>query len=403
MIKKIAAWLHLWLGLLTGIVVFIVSVTGCIHVFHEEFLAVFPVKATQPIVANIASKGRPLLKPSQIVALAQQQMIKDNAAQEPFMIRYLRDKESLLLFGDNGAHRTWFSFDPYTGEILDQKIERNGALFRVKDAKIQEQNLRGFEFFPFILEGHVNLWLPTEIGKTIVCYSTLLFIVLLISGLILWWPKNKAAAKQRYWFRWKKGTKWRRKNYDLHNINGFYTFLLLIIIAFTGLCIGLTWVSKGLHWMLGGEEELVFYSKVPAPGTAQVPFVALMDRVFEQEEALYPKAHTYSMYWAYPTPKDPVATTMTVVYGKDESYRSHYDRYTQHKIGIEEEEEHESLAHQLEHLYLPIHEGSIGGLTTKILAFVASLISASLPITGFYIWYGRKNKKTKKKISGAMA
>jgi len=33
------------------------------------------------------------------------------------------------------------------------------------------------------------------------------------------------------------------------------------------------------------------------------------------------------------------------------------------------------------------------GLPGKILAFLVSLIAASLPITGFYIWWGKKHKQ----------
>ncbi len=74
-------------------------------------------------------------------------------------------------------------------------------------------------FFDFVLAGHRWLWLPSyEVGHTIVNYATLIFIISLITGLVLWWPKNKAAAKQRFRFKWKPGTKWRRKNYDVHNV-----------------------------------------------------------------------------------------------------------------------------------------------------------------------------------------
>jgi uncharacterized iron-regulated membrane protein len=40
-----------------------------------------------------------------------------------------------------------------------------------------------------------------------------------------------------------------------------------------------------------------------------------------------------------------------------------------------------------------IHVGAILGLTGKIMAFFASLIAASLPITGFIIWRGKGKKK----------
>lgn len=44
-------------------------------------------------------------------------------------------------------------------------------------------------------------------------------------------------------------------------------------------------------------------------------------------------------------------------------------------------------------MVLFIHMGFWGGLTTKIITFFIGLIGASLPITGFFIWIGRRKKK----------
>jgi len=46
-----------------------------------------------------------------------------------------------------------------------------------------------------------------------------------------------------------------------------------------------------------------------------------------------------------------------------------------------------------------IHVGSIFGLPTKIIAFIVSLLCASLPVTGFMIWYGRNKKKKVKSLT----
>jgi uncharacterized iron-regulated membrane protein len=40
-----------------------------------------------------------------------------------------------------------------------------------------------------------------------------------------------------------------------------------------------------------------------------------------------------------------------------------------------------------------VHVGSIFGIWSKILAFVVSLICASLPVSGFLIWWGRRKRK----------
>nr|WP_317042014.1 PepSY domain-containing protein [Algoriphagus alkaliphilus] len=42
-----------------------------------------------------------------------------------------------------------------------------------------------------VLDGHFYLWLPAEIGQPVVASFTLVFLVMVISGWILWWPKNK--------------------------------------------------------------------------------------------------------------------------------------------------------------------------------------------------------------------
>lgn len=68
---------------------------------------------------------------------------------------------------------------------------------------------------------HWSLLLSGEIGEQIVGWSTLTFVIMLIGGLVLWWPKKrKKDIKGSLWFQWKSTTRWERKNYDLHNIPG---------------------------------------------------------------------------------------------------------------------------------------------------------------------------------------
>ena len=393
MLKKVTGWLHLWLGLISGIVVFIVSLTGCLHVFHEEILHFFPRKNEVVQKIEIPAEGRPLLMPSEIVRRVERNLHGDSVRIQPFMLRYHRDAASILLTGEQEKDRTWYTVDPYTGDVLEEKRETLSGTFMVKDGRIQGENLRKFDFFRFVLDGHLYLWLPVKIGSFLVRYGTLVFLVLLVSGLILWWPKNKAAAKQRYWFQWKKSTKWRRKNYDLHNISGFYMFLVLFLVGLTGICMGLEWMKESVHWVLSGgvNDEVKMESRLPKDPAAIPEFNATLDVVLKDQEAKHPDAKTYSMYWSYPSRDIETSVIRVVAYLKPENQVSIYDRYSTRLIGYEKHDE-ESLAHQVEELYLPIHEGAIWGLPTKILAFIASLISTSLPVTGIYIWWGRRKK-----------
>src|SRR5690606_1171480 len=92
------------------------------------------------------------------------------------------------------------------------------------------------DFFRIMVDGHFYLWLPPQIGQPIVASATLIFLVLMITGVILWWPRNRHAAKQRFKIRF--NARWRRVNYDLHNVLGFYMTWVAIFLAVTGLVWG---------------------------------------------------------------------------------------------------------------------------------------------------------------------
>jgi uncharacterized iron-regulated membrane protein len=72
--------------------------------------------------------------------------------------------------------------------------------------------------------------------------------------------------------------------------------------------------------------------------------------------------------------------------------RYQFDQFTGKLLNVVTFEEKQA-GEKLRAMNYDIHVGSILGPTGKLIAFVASLISASLPITGFLMWYGRRNKK----------
>src|SRR3569833_3187233 len=88
----------------------------------------------------------------------------------------------------------------------------------------------------------------------VVGISVLIFLALMITGIILWWPKRKSDRKRSFTIKW--GSRWRRVNYDLHNVLGFYATSIAIILAITGLSISFDWVREGLYKTanLGGNH-----------------------------------------------------------------------------------------------------------------------------------------------------
>src|SRR5690606_25057889 len=114
--------------------------------------------------------------------------------------------------------------NPYTAEVL-----------AVKDM--------ARDFFAIVLDGHFYLWLPPQIGQPLVSVATLVFIVMLISGIVLWWPRKAKHTRQRFTIRW--NAKWKRVNYDLHNALGFYAWASAVLLACTGLVWGSQWWADG--------------------------------------------------------------------------------------------------------------------------------------------------------------
>ncbi len=250
---------------------------------------------------------------------------------------------------------------------------------------------RTFEFFNLVVWLHWSLFLRNDIGQPIVGIAVIIFVISLITGLVLWWPRNKAATKQRVWSRWKPTTRWKRKNYDLHNIAGFYTLILALLIALTGLVWAFDWFEDGVKWLANGGKTIENKERVFSD-TTQITAQYPIDKVYQSVRQDYPEAESYYLSF----PQKQAATYYVYVNngGVMKRVTAQYDQFTGERLTLSTFSD-KSNGEKVHSLNYDIHVGSILGLPGKILAFLASLVSASLPITGFYIWWGRRKKKTR--------
>lgn len=93
----------------------------------------------------------------------------------------------------------------------------------------------------------------SSVGKMIVGISTLLMVVILVSGLVIWWPRTRKALNNRLKVSCCKG--WRRFWYDSHVALGFYSTLFLLVMALTGLTWSFGWYRSFAYGLFGGNTS----------------------------------------------------------------------------------------------------------------------------------------------------
>ncbi|WPP50406.1 PepSY-associated TM helix domain-containing protein [Catalinimonas niigatensis] len=374
-VKKIVGKIHLWLGFASGLVVFIVAITGCLIAFEDEIKSV--TRSFRNI--EVLSAEQAMLPPTQLSAIAKAAL---ETSDEPKGFVYNEDDKttSVWFWGFEPEHFYTVHVNPYTGKVIEITNEE-------------------IDFFHLMIHGHYYLWLPPNIGQPIVAYGTLIFAIMLLSGLVLWWPKNKKARKQRFTIRW--DAKWRRLNYDLHNVMGFYMLSVGLVLALTGMIMGLQWFANTVHFTAGGDgngEYIMPFSDTTAVQPNEAGIDQLWTRLVQQ------KPTDGILYIS--VPQTDADSYYTYINHDAESYHKvdykHYDRYTLKPLAAtgpyEGKYEDADLADTVLRMNYDIHRGAILGLTGKIIAFIASLIIASMPVSGVMIWWGRQ-KKSKKSLS----
>lgn len=370
-LKKLLFELHKILGLTTGAIVFIVSVTGALWVFNEEIGSLLDEEY------EIDAGNSQLLTPSEA----------RESGKNVFPDRHIHG--TLYTAPDSPVEVIFYEAEPefYQSVYLHPS---SGEVLGVKN------HLAGF--FAFVLDGHIRLWMPDKIGSNIVAFSVLIFMLILLSGLILWWPK-KNNRKQRFRFLWSSKTKWRRKNFDLHAITGFYLYLLAFILAFTGSIMAYDWFYYIVFKSAGGEKapQFIVPQNVNGADALQDPSATPMDRLIVELMKERPDAESYEIHYPYTDSSSiyvEISNTEGVYYNSD--YRF-FDQYTLEEIptpSIYGHYEDADFADKVIRMNYDIHIGAIGGIPGKLIAFFISITIATLPVTGFLMWLGRNNKRT---------
>ncbi|WP_082489138.1 PepSY domain-containing protein [Dyadobacter sp. Leaf189] len=363
--KKIASQLHLWLGIISGLVVFVVALTGCILVFEDELEpALYP--DFHIVEANAGEQKLPLDHLESIIRYKFPKNEIQRITIEP-------EADRTIIFNLETKEKEGLSaaIDPYTGRITAVRDEHEA-------------------FFSVVLRLHRYLCLE-ETGKAITGVACVMFLVIMITGLVLWWP-NRKNQKQRFRIKW--SAKFKRLNWDLHAVFGFYVLPFVFIIALTGLVWSYRWVNNLIYLTFDGKPQV--RREAPANISPNASENNYLEKILTEtnKQFPYPGKILFTM---------PETDSLSITISKTDDLASvsnivsflYFDKNGGTLLS-KRLYENESRGMKVRRLVYPIHTGNIWGLPTKIIAFIVAFIAATLPVTGIVIWLGRKLKGKKK-------
>lgn len=230
-LRKTIFWLHLIAGLVAGVVIGIMSFTGAALAFEKD------------LVAWAERDVRVVTPPENAMRLDLNNLrARFNLAHPdvtPTAVTVFDSRTAAVAF-QVGRSGTYY-VNPYTGEV------REPAGSRMKD------------FMRLMTDWHRWLALEGEgraVGKAITGACNTAFLVLALTGLYLWWPQKWRfpALKRSLWF--VKSHTGRARDWNWHNVIGFWSLPVLIVLTASGMVISYPWASN-LVYQLAGEEAPV--------------------------------------------------------------------------------------------------------------------------------------------------
>ncbi|KAA9324996.1 PepSY-associated TM helix domain-containing protein [Adhaeribacter soli] len=387
--------IHLYLSLAAGLVIAVVCFTGAALTFEKELNAwIYPERYHVQVGTQKASLDQMVavvkgLKPE--VKVSSVKVFNDPT--RTIEIGYTDEKEKA---GDKGAVGKEKENGSKTGEKGEQKGEKgkgkNGkvAYFNPYTGELIATSGQKTPFFQTMFGLH--RWLLVQgPGKIVVGVSTIFFLFIIATGIVLWWPKNKKILKQRLTMKWDGG--WKRLNHDLHLVIGFYTAIFLFAFAFTGLVWSFEWYHNAIYTLTGTTKEL------PEPPLSTVQEGA-KPISFEQAYAIAKAEIPGASFYNLSAPKEADAALTVNLMPKEAAHERantqlFLDQYSGNVLGKLALED-KNLGQRIRAAFYPIHVGSIGGLPGRIIAFISCIAGFTFPITGLILWLNRLKKEKKK-------
>ena len=401
-IRKFLNDIHLYAGLISGLIVIAVCLSGTIYVYNTEIREFFDSERF-----FVEESGE------RISLDDLKTKVETDLAGEVVGVNFYEGSDRSVQFSvkQEGQERpATFYVDPYTGAVLADNKEKTSS-----------EEIMGYMFSLHrwllldkiedpILESMGN----RDLGRFINGVATLLFLLGVITGIVIWFPQKVKNWKHGLKVKWSGN--WKRVNHDLHNTLAFYSLIALFLMAVTGPFWSYEWYRTGWQktWDIyqapkpegapnsqGGQraenspadtsEELVLVS----------PVISLDKVLLASDQNLDYAGNTRISLPGKPGGDISISKSRTGFFAKAGSDQLTLDAGT---LEVKEAKLFSDLPvrQQIGRSVKALHTGEIFGPFTKFLWFLGCLIATSLPITGTLIWLNKKKKsKPNRKVGQA--
>lgn len=371
-IKKVFRILHLWLSVPFGLIIAVICLSGAALVFEDEVMEL----CRHDLYYVKRVEASPLPMDTLLAKVAE--TLPDSVSVTSVSVS--SDSERAYQVNLSKPRRASVYVDPYTGEVKgrNERAPFFLTMFRLHRWLLDSMKPDGGIFW----------------GKMVVGVSTLAFVFVLISGIVVWWPRTKKILKNSLKIEIHKS--WRRFWHDLHVAGGMYTLVLLLVMALTGLTWSFSWYRTGFYKAFGVETNPVNSTSHGHSGDAKGRGKDSKQAPFAHWQQVCDELKIQNVGYKQITLSKGAATVSFNRFGNQRAA----DRYAFNSDTGEITEvtlyKNADASGKMRGWIYSVHVGSFGGLFTRILAFIAALFGGALPLTGYYLWLRRLYSKTKK-------
>ena len=370
--KAVLLQVHSVIGLAISLLLTVIALTGVTMSFEDEIQASLNAGMT-----HVEGRSAPMLAPDELIARLQAShdygkvsaitLTSDRSA--AVRIRFARS--------EGGSRPSSVYVDPYDGHLLGTP--------------------RGEDFFATVRRLHRWLLVPGDAngyGRQITGVVAIGLIVLLISGIVLRWPRRAGSLKM--WLKPSLALRGRGFQRSLHSVVGTWALVIYLVMAFTGLWYSFDWYRNGAIWLLSRPSTVAVPMQPKSPrgvGAADAGPLAL-DRVwsaflrlqgdrFATAQLTLP-AGTGTLVRIRSWPRDASHD------GARDEFR--IDAVTGQVISSEIYAD-KSLGERILASVLDIHRGAIFGWPGKLLFMSAAALMPLFMVTGFMLYLSRRKHR----------